>query len=233
MANQANRFDNLALRTKVCPYCNKELPLFKNCDCPEATAKRQEWEQEYEEEKKERERKLVYAKLKRAGVGARFLDAKDENAKQLATKILEGTSLFITGADATSLGCAIMRELALTCNKRMKFLDAQIYFQMMFKHPVETIEDFGKADVLLLDGLGNGYSNSMTIPFLYELINSRYNEDKPTIYTSSYELDELFKILGRNEQDKSSVEELKAKMKTNCIGWRVQAANDNKREKRA
>ncbi len=233
MANQVNRFDNLAQRTKVCPYCNKELTLFKNCDCPEATVKRQEWEQEYEEEKKELERKLVYAKLKRAGVGARFLDAKDENAKQLATKILEGTSLFITGGDATSLGCAIMRELALTCNKRMKFLDAQIYLQMMFKQPVETINDYGKADVLLLDGLGNGYSNSMTIPFMFQLVNARYNEDKPTIYVSVFEFDELFKKLGHNEQDKSAIEALKSRMKENTVGWRIQTENDYKDEKGA
>ena len=208
-------------KTRICPSCGKELPFCKDCDCPDATAQRLEWMREFEEEKKERERKTVYSRLKRAGVCSRFLDVQHEDAKHLSAKVLEGTSVFVTGNNSTLLGCSVLRELALTANMRLKFLDTQTYFQLMFKLPVETIEDYGKAEVLMLDGLGNGYSNSMKIHLLFQLVNARYNEAKPTIYASAFEFDDLFKKLGRNEQDKSAIEALKSKMKDNCIGWRM------------
>ncbi len=214
-------------KTRICPFCGRELLFYKQCDCEEATAQRLEWEREFEEEKKERERKIVYSKLKRAGVPSRYIDVHHEDAKVLAFKISEGTSIFISGANSTLFGCSILNELALTANKRMKFLDATIFCQLMFKQPVETIEDYGKADVLMLNALGNGYANSMTVPFLYQLVNARYNEAKPTIYASSLEFEELIKRLGRNSQDKSDIEVLKSLMKDNCVGWRVQAEHNN------
>ena len=213
-------------KTRICPFCGKELPFCKDCNCPEATEKRLEWEREYEEDKRERERKIIYSRLKRAGVCKRYFDAEHEDANRLAEKVLEGTSIFISGSESTFLGCSVLRELALTANTRMKFLDVQTYFQLMFKQPIETVEDYGKTAVLMLDGLGNGYSNSMTVPLLFQLVNTRYNEAKPTIYASQYGFYDLFVRLGRNENDKSAVEALKLKMKENCVGWRMQTINN-------
>ena len=52
----------------------------------------------------------------------------------------------------------------------------------------KIIERYQRCDLLILDDIGAGYLKGWGIGQLYQIINARYNEDKPLILTSNYDL---------------------------------------------
>jgi DNA replication protein DnaC len=51
-------------------------------------------------------------------------------------------------------------------------------------------------DLLILDEAGISYETDTEAMILYEIVNQRYEEKKPTLFTSNYTLAELQKVMG-------------------------------------
>ena len=216
----------------TCPYCGNERPLGKDCTCAEAVAESERIEREYKEEKEKEKQKTIENRLARAGVPSHFWSASHEEAKELSNLMMSGTSIYIFGESMvgkTYLGYAVLREIASETYKPIKLIDASRFFDdaFNFQTKTETFNTYGKANFLMLDGLGTGEANRFTIPNLRQLVDMRYNANKPTLYTSIYGFDELFNKLGRHEEDEQAVYALKARMKENCKGRRISKRSRN------
>ena len=53
---------------------------------------------------------------------------------------------------------------------------------------LKIIDRYQRCDLLILDDIGAGYLKGWGVGQLYQIINTRYNEDKPLILTSNYDL---------------------------------------------
>ena len=60
---------------------------------------------------------------------------------------------------------------------------------------MDLIKKYMKPEILILDDLGTEKTTDWVIQTLYVIINSRYEEDKQTVITSNYSLDEIRKNL--------------------------------------
>lgn len=131
------------------------------------------------------------------------------SAKDIATKYIEnfekleqkGFGMYIW---STARGCGKTRLASTICNEltekgvRNKFVTAnQILSEIKEtwndnnKQESQVLRKYEEARLLVIDDLGTQYGKQwIDEPFL-NIINARYNANKPTIVTSNYEVDRL------------------------------------------
>ncbi len=124
--------------------------------------------------------------LKRALRAVReFVDLYPDSEKGL---VLMGT----VGTGKTHLAVAALQELITTKGVRGRFADFTslvLEIQMTFDGPGssrEILRPLVNAEVLVLDELGAGKVTPWVMDLLYFLVNTRYVENRLTIFTTNY-----------------------------------------------
>lgn len=63
------------------------------------------------------------------------------------------------------------------------------------------IRSLSTCDLLILDDLGKDKPTDWAVSMLYQLVDARYNEDRPIVVTSQYERDQLLERFALGERD--------------------------------
>lgn len=61
--------------------------------------------------------------------------------------------------------------------------------------PQEAFDRYARADLLILDDLGKEVPKETSVAYIWELIDVRKSNGRPTIITSNYDSDELYERL--------------------------------------
>lgn len=98
------------------------------------------------------------------------------------------------GSGKTMLSCCILNELAKRYRGSIKFINALDFVEITRKSydgDRQEVEALYKAAVLVVDDIGVQLSKEWTDTVFYRLINERYTNRLPTIYTSNIPVDKL------------------------------------------
>lgn len=211
------------------PFTNKEVIVGCICKCEAERLKREE-EDAKNREKQRRIEQLQRSSLlgdryknvtfddTETGVNSMFDEAyrRCKNYCDISSKVLEnGYGIYIYG----DKGCGKTHLTACMVNELIKqgrpvmftnfFEIAQIIkntFNRTNESEIDMIEKISNIDFLFIDDLGtekvsnNGEDNWLQGK-IFEILNKRYNNKKPTIFTSNYSLKEL--ISSRGIMDKT------------------------------
>ena len=169
------------------------------CNCEDARqARAQEFVREQERLNAEVAKQQADARL-RAGVPRRYLDAEHPKAQECAAAVIAGKTLFITGSvgvGKTHLACAICTELQQQ-NTKFKMHTAvgllRLFEDAMRQNKSETelLKKLVQPDVLVIDDLGKERITNWTYERIFDLLDMRYNDLKPTVITSNFTLSQL------------------------------------------
>ena len=152
------------------------------------------------------EKQFGKAQLPKRYIGKTFDDYKvyagNENAVKWAHYIIKNPkSLYlfgVPGAGKTLLAAIIAQEF-LKDGKAVIFGDVPSLLtkmrQTFGENSENKFEDLLKtltqAEILVFDDIGTESATEWAVEQMYEIINTRYNDDKVTIVTSNYNLNEL------------------------------------------
>ena len=200
--------------------------------CPQCGEERRAAEAERKEREAQAERsRKVHALLSSAGLPARFADRSFDSytAKEQGQKIALGVcrafaeawpekraaggSLVLSGAPGTGkthLACAIanyvMREhLASAAFGSVATMLRHIkdtYRKDSDRSEQDAINDLVRPDLLILDEVGVQIGSEHEKLLMFEVLNSRYQELRPTILISNLSASELEGFLGQRVMDR-------------------------------
>lgn len=123
------------------------------------------------------------------------------------------------GSGKTMLACLIGNEIAKR-GINVKFLPITRYIQMRLNH--EDVGQYEACSVLILDDLGaQSEVQDFVREFVFDLIDSRYNANKLTIFTSNMDIDHCSK----DDRIASRVMEMAQPIRLPEISIREQKAN--------
>ena len=100
------------------------------------------------------------------------------------------------GTGKTFLASLIAKEF-LTAEKTVVFGDVPTFLDAIkrtFDGKGDTqavIDKYGESDLLILDDLGAGQLTDWSVGILYQIINRRYNDNKPIVVTSNFDMKNL------------------------------------------
>jgi DNA replication protein DnaC len=174
---------------------------WKPCMCEGAKAKRAEDEaREAAERKAEHDAKRAKL-LQNAGVGLRYVNAHTTNCAELSDKIQdEKCNLFITGnvgSGKTYLACATLGELVFKTTVKFTYFNTLVNDLMRYHDETagSLMSACKKCGVLVIDDMGKENMSDFVVSQIFELVNERYANMKPTIVTSNFTVAELEKRL--------------------------------------
>lgn len=205
-------------------------PITSRCPKCSAEVRAKEDARKAAEEARERQRKvdgLVY----RSGIPARFSDrgfanyAATETGQKIAMgvcrafadkwpeKLASGASLVLTGGPGTGkthLACAVantvMRDNLAVCTfgtvATMLRHIKSTYAKDSQRNEQDAINDLIEPDLLILDEVGVQVGSEHEKLLMFEVLNSRYQELKPTILISNLDAGELEEFLGQRVMDR-------------------------------
>lgn len=213
---------------KTCEYCGRQLEqlgtiasdgfvrwLFaKECDCEGKMAEIARIQAEEDRAREEAAKKRAIERCRSAGIGKLYLNAEisepaciryvngfaDANGKGLY--LLGGV-----GAGKTHEACALAKAFLFSG------YSVKVTTTLAMLNSIHSTYDgaknddvmaFCRADVLFLDDLGKENANSWAMTTLFEVINYRYENMLPTIFTSQYGLDSLERRLSRSSEVESA-----------------------------
>lgn len=182
----------------------------KECDCEGAAASRKA-EREMLEKK---EQEIQEKKLLRAGIARRYLSAVVSRPESVCfietfdTGI--GTGLYYiggVGVGKTSEASAVAKSFvwagySVAFVTSLAMLDA-IRASYDGKDSA-GVGKFSSVDLLVIDDLGKENANSWALTTLFQVLNSRYENLLPTIFTSQYPLDALERRMTRGGERESA-----------------------------
>ena len=161
-----------------------------------------------EEAERKRRAKAEAEALRRCGVKPRFAHAKvdrREIAEYLdAFDMRSGEGLYITGPSragkshcATALAKAFFASgYSVLMTSSFSMLDE---IKASYDAPSKQgVERYAGYDVLIIDDFGKENANSWVMGTLFQIINDRYENMKPTVVTSQYAPDALKSRMGRS-----------------------------------
>lgn len=221
---------NTPVQTKIThPFTNKEVIVHCICQCENERLKQEEQDARNREKQRRIEQlqkssllgdryKSVNFDNTELGSNKMFDDAykRCKNYCNVSSKVLEsGYGIYIYG----DKGCGKTHLTACMVNELIKqgrpvmftnfFEISQIIrntFNKTNESEIDMIEKISNIDFLFIDDLGtekvsnNGEDNWLQGK-IFEILNKRYNNKKPTIFTSNYSLQEL--ISNRGIMDKT------------------------------
>lgn len=200
----------------ACTYCGRAtVPLgieyggevrwitHEPCGCPEELeAKRKEEEREA----KEAESKLQ-SKFLKAGVARRFLGARvdlEASARYLSSfGGNRGAGLYIegcVGSGKTYAASAIAKAFILSGYSVAMGTTLSMLEEIKRSYDDDRapgISRYVGSDVLIMDDIGKETTSSWALTNLFQIVNSRYEDMLPTIYTSQYDVDTLLSRMAR------------------------------------
>lgn len=110
--------------------------------------------------------------------------------KGMGLYICSGTK----GSGKTMLSCCILNELTKRYVGSVKFVNALDFLEMTkkgYRGEENEVQSLYDAKVLVIDDIGVQMSKEWVETVFYRLINDRYINRKPTIYTSNIPIDRL------------------------------------------
>lgn len=130
----------------------------------------------------------------------------NERAVAAARSVLEnGTGLFVYGAPGVgkSMLAAIIAAQAIARGNEVFYADVPTTLAAIrngFSNPnadtSTTVERICNADLAVLDDLGAERPTSWAAEQLFRIINTRYNNETPTVATSNFDLKSLYNQMG-------------------------------------
>lgn len=182
----------------------------KKCQCEGAVAERERARQaEAEAKRLESQRRL-----KRCGVPRRYMSA--QISVQEAARYVVGfgsagdKGLYIVGGVGTGKtyeACALAKsffEAGYTVHVTTSLAMLDSVSRSYDDPSTAGISVFTGVDVLVIDDLGKENANAWALTTLFQIINSRYEDGKPTIYTSQYDLQSLQRRMSRQHESESA-----------------------------
>lgn len=110
----------------------------------------------------------------------------------------KGMGLYIyskaKGSGKTMLSCIILNEISSKHGINTKFVTATDYLTMTkqsYRGSDEEVNMVRRAGLLVMDDIGTQLNREWIDSTFYELVNYRYNNKMPTIYTSNTPIDSL------------------------------------------
>ena len=195
-----------------CPECGKD----------EERKEREELEQGAAKEKQ----RAINLHLRNAMLAPRFKDKTFDNyiaesasqkkaietAKWFLDNMAESTGLILMGNPGTGknhLTSAIITEAIEKHNKTALFTETLKIIRAIkesWRRDGETeskvIESFITPDILAIDEIGVQFGSETERMYLTEIINDRYNHQKPTILMGNVDVDILSEIIGERPLDR-------------------------------
>lgn len=188
-------------------------------------------ETDLEKQKKlDQENKLRKVAIGNAGIPLRFKDHSfntfkvtneeqgiklgrcEEYAKNFSQKLKNGTSMIFcgkTGTGKTHLACSIANEIILKGNNavfmnvlKMMRQVKDTWSSRTGKKEQEAIDWFLKPDLLILDEVGVQFGSDAEKMILFEILNERYQNMKPTILISNLLPANLQEYVGERVMDR-------------------------------
>lgn len=98
------------------------------------------------------------------------------------------------GSGKTMLACCLLNEIAKRYAGSVKFINTLDFLEMTkkgYKGGTDETRPLYDAGLLVIDDIGVQMSKEWVDTVFYRLINSRYTNRKPTIYTSNVEVEGL------------------------------------------
>lgn len=215
----------------TCPRCGKELkvittvlfgretqvPCYGSCGCEDS---------KYDELGVSRQNR-DYA---RAGIPNRYLDSEWDHFSR-ALDVSAGRSVYVYGPNGTgktTFACALAKQL-IDMGDTVRFENSKeviTEIQDSFSgRRTDVLERCYGCRVLILDDLGKEQPTAYALSMLYQIIDSRYADGKPTVVTSNFSRGAL---VNRWEQaDLETAEAIVSRLCENCET--VQMDGDDRR----
>ena len=109
----------------------------------------------------------------------------------------KGMGLYICsaakGSGKTMLACCLANEITKRYHGTVKFINVLDFLELIRKAATEgdNLQQLYEAGLLIIDDIGVQGSKEWSDSALYRLINDRYVNKRPTIYTSNLQIDQL------------------------------------------
>lgn len=136
-------------------------------------------------------------RLSRIGIPTRYADASDERAERLAGRLVggEATGLYVygdVGSGKTYLACSVLRSAARRERYQPRMFGA-VSMLSSLKASYDgragvTVEELEGADMLLVDDLDKPRFTPWALETLYEVVNARVENGRPTIVTANSDM---------------------------------------------
>lgn len=213
---------------RKCRFCGKPLEWIgnrasdgklhwlytKSCGCEGQRAEDERREAEKRHQQEEERKRSFQRKLANAGIARMYFDAVV--SQKLCIDFVQnyadgnGRGLYIVGgvgAGKTYEASAIASSFlwsgysVIVCTS-LSMLD-QIYAN---QHGQQTrgTDDYCRADLLVIDDLGKENANQWAVTTLFQVVDSRYADLKPTVFTSQYPLQSLLARMSRSGERESA-----------------------------
>lgn len=213
---------------RVCEYCGRPLEWLgvitrdgfvrwvapKECECDERKAELKRRKEAEERAREERMRQATLARCRKSGIGKLYLDAKPSVPACIEyARTFEdagGKGLYIqggVGAGKTYEMCALAIAFAFAGYSVRVTTTLSMLNSIHGSYDdsgLDGARKFCEADILFLDDIGKENANSWALTTLFEVINYRYENMLPTIFTSQYSLDALERRLARGNEVESA-----------------------------
>lgn len=176
-------------------------------------------------------RRTAQGRIKHSGIPERFaessIDDFDSNIQAFAKAIKNGgkESLIIrgdVGTRKTGAGCAILNHVVQT--RSVRFVTMHHFMMLMndvFVTRTRSREDifyeYATIPVLMIDDLGKELTGANTdniIVQLFNLINERWSNERPTIITTQYDSTGLFNMLTSRDGGTANARAILDRLKT-------------------
>ena len=98
------------------------------------------------------------------------------------------------GSGKTMLACCVLNEISSRYYGSVKFVNALDFLEMTkkgFNYDNPEVEALYICKTLVIDDIGAQLDKDWINTVFYRLVNDRYNNHKPTIYTSNLSIDQL------------------------------------------
>lgn len=203
--------------TRTCPHCGSELERrtvdmngrewfvgYAPCTCKASQDEARRLEVEEENRQAEERRAKRESAYKRAGVPKAYWSAQITNrSERLASEIEDGKSVLLTGkvgCGKTYLASAVSM-LLIDNGLSVRFLKDRDLLGMLRdvyngtaseRMVMDTLRGY---DVLVIDDMGKEAPTDWVQAKLFAVIDSRYDDMRPTLVTTHYEPDEFVRRL--------------------------------------